>query len=98
MNWKAVTNMSPLLTYLIYPLIGVAEWYLALRRTLACVRGERALLVLIVFIENLLGLLVLRNFVLNNDWIIAVAYSIGGSLGALLSITRMQKDRNEEKI
>jgi hypothetical protein len=62
------------------------EWFLALKRTLACVKQERAKLVIIVFIENLLGLVVLQNFIVSGDWIIAVCYSIGGALGALLSL------------
>ena len=69
---------------LLYAGIGCLEWYLALRRTLACARGEKATLVALVFAENLLGLFVLVNFVRDSDWFIAVVYSIGASLGALL--------------
>lgn len=74
--------MNPLL----YLLVGFLEWYLALRRTLACVRQERITLAIIVFIENFLGLLVLQSFIATGSWPVAIAYSIGGSLGALYSI------------
>ncbi len=75
-----------LLLYMFYPLVGVIEWYLALRRTLACVRRERSVLVSIVFIENLLGLAVLQNFITSGNWLIAIFYSMGAALGALLSL------------
>ena len=67
-----------------YTVVGLAEWYLSLRRTLACARGERAILISIVFIENILGLWVLSNFIQKNDWFIAISYSVGGALGAYI--------------
>jgi uncharacterized protein YebE (UPF0316 family) len=73
------------LWYLLYLAIGCFEWFLALRRTLALVRNQRMLATSIVFIENLVGLLVLSRFVKNDDWVIAVVYAIGSSLGTLLS-------------
>jgi hypothetical protein len=76
--------MSLLLNILLYAFVGAGEWYLALRRTLACARGERGLMVAIVFVENILGLWVLANFVRNNDWMVAFSYASGGALGALL--------------
>lgn len=75
--------MSNLLVVLLYVGIGSVEWWLALRRTLACARGERTMLVSLVFIENLLGLFVLSMFVRDNNWMIAVSYAVGGSLGCL---------------
>lgn len=68
----------------LYAGIGCLEWYLALRRTLACARGEKATLVSLVFAENLLGLFVLVNFIKESDWFIAIVYSVGAALGALL--------------
>jgi hypothetical protein len=76
--------MNLLLDLILYAVIGCSEWYLALRRTLACARGEKSLLVGIVFIENILGLWVLSCFVRNNDWWVAISYSAGGAMGALL--------------
>jgi hypothetical protein len=76
--------MSLLPAMILYLAVGCGEWYLALRRTLACARGERTLLVCIVFIENLLGLWVLSNFIRTNNWYLAVSYSAGASAGALL--------------
>jgi hypothetical protein len=76
--------MNLLPAMFLYLAVGCGEWYLALRRTLACARGEKVVLVSIVFIENLLGLWVLSNFVRTNNWLIALCYAAGGSAGALL--------------
>jgi len=76
--------MNLLLAMILYLTVGCGEWYLALRRTLACARGEKTLLVCIVFIENLLGLWVLSNFIRTNNWVLAVCYSAGASAGALI--------------
>jgi len=76
--------MSLLPTMILYLSVGCGEWYLALRRTLACARGEKTLLVCIVFIENLLGLWVLSNFIRTNNWCLALSYSAGAAAGALL--------------
>jgi len=80
---------------LLYAGIGCLEWYLALRRTLACARGEKAALVALVFAENLLGLFVLVNFVRDSDWFIAIVYSVGASLGALL-VSDREREFNHE--
>jgi hypothetical protein len=80
--------MSALLDILLYLSVGCGEWYLALRRTLACARGEKALLVCLVFIENILGLWVLSNFVSTHDWGLALCYASGSALGALLMACR----------
>jgi hypothetical protein len=77
-------NMNLLLSMAIYLIVGCGEWYLALRRTLAVARGEKVLLVSIVFIENLLGLWVLSNFIRTNNWGLALCYSAGASAGALI--------------
>ena len=71
-----------LLKSLLYVGIGCLEWFLSLRRTLACARGETTTLCILVFVENLVGLFVLSNFVQTGNWIIAIAYSLGGSLGS----------------
>ncbi|MCU0915791.1 MAG: hypothetical protein MUC88_14705 [Planctomycetes bacterium] len=76
--------MNLLLAMILYLAVGCGEWYLALRRTLACARGEKTVLVCIVFIENLLGLWVLSNFIRTNNWLLAVCYSAGASAGALI--------------
>ena len=82
---------------LLYAGIGCLEWYLALRRTLACARGEKSLLVALVFAENILGLWVLANFIQSSDWLIAVVYSSGAALGALLVSDKQRKiDKAEE--
>ena len=76
--------MNLLPAMILYLSVGCGEWYLALRRTLACARGEKTLLVCIVFIENLLGLWVLSNFIRTNNWLLALSYSAGASMGALI--------------
>lgn len=88
--------MTLLLNLCLYLAVGCGEWYLALRRTLACTRGEKTVLVTIVFIENLLGLWVLSNFVRTNDWTLALSYSAGGALGALLVTMRDQRQHAEQ--
>ncbi len=76
--------MNLLPAMILYLTVGCGEWYLALRRTLACARGEKTVLVSIVFIENLLGLWVLSNFIRTNNWLLALSYSTGAAAGALL--------------
>lgn len=80
--------MNLLPTMILYLSVGCGEWYLALRRTLACARGEKTLLVCIVFIENLLGLWVLSNFIRTNNWFLAFSYSAGAAAGALIVAIR----------
>jgi len=82
---------------LLYAGVGCLEWYLALRRTLACARGEKALLVALVFAENILGLWVLANFIQSSNWLIAVVYSCGASLGALLVSDKQRKVEHGEE-
>ncbi len=81
---------------LLYAGVGCLEWYLALRRTLACARGEKSLLVALVFSENILGLWVLANFIQSADWVIAIVYSCGAALGALLVSDKQRKADKEE--
>lgn len=76
--------MNLLPAMILYLAVGCGEWYLALRRTLACARGEKVILVSIVFIENLLGLWVLSSFIRTNNWILALSYSTGAAAGALI--------------
>jgi len=76
--------MSLLPAMILYLTVGCGEWYLALRRTLACARGEKTVLVCIVFIENLLGLWVLSSFIRTNNWLLALSYSTGAAAGALI--------------
>jgi hypothetical protein len=83
--------MNLLPAMILYLVVGCGEWYLALRRTLACARGEKVVLVSIVFIENLLGLWVLSNFVRTNNWLLALSYAAGGSAGALIVALNSQE-------
>lgn len=83
--------MNLLLAMTLYLTVGCGEWYLALRRTLACARGEKTLLVCIVFVENLLGLWVLSSFIRTNNWLLAVCYSAGAAAGALIVALRSEE-------
>ncbi len=76
--------MNLLPAMILYLAVGCGEWYLALRRTLACARGEKTVLVSIVFIENLLGLWVLSSFIRANNWLLALSYATGAAAGALI--------------
>jgi hypothetical protein len=76
--------MNLLPAMILYLAVGCGEWYLALRRTLACARGEKTVLVSIVFIENLLGLWVLSSFIRTNNWLLALSYATGAAAGALI--------------
>jgi hypothetical protein len=76
--------MNLLPAMILYLTVGCGEWYLALRRTLACARGEKTVLVSIVFFENLLGLWVLSNFIRTNNWLLALSYATGAAAGALI--------------
>jgi hypothetical protein len=71
--------------------IGAAEWSLALARTVACIQRRPALVCGIVFIENLVGLLVLSIFIRENDWVIALAYSAGAALGSVLPLIHVRE-------
>ncbi len=75
--------------------VGFVEWALALRRTLACAKGETSLLVGIVFVEQLLGFWVLSRFLVTGSWLVAVAYSIGAALGALM-VSRKENAKQME--
>jgi hypothetical protein len=86
-----------LLSLLVYVVIGLVEWWLSLRRTLAIAQGEKTLLIIIVFIENLVGLAVLATFIRSNDWMIAISYSVGGALGAYLVSLKIQKQKSLDK-
>jgi hypothetical protein len=81
---KEGLRMSLLVIGLLYVFVGLIEWALALSRTIMCARGKIVPLVILVFLENLLGLIVLSTFIRDNNWGIAVAYSVGGALGALI--------------
>jgi len=85
--------MNLLLSIVLYIAVGCGEWSLALRRTLACARGEKTILVLIVFIENLLGLWVLSNFIRTNNWLLAFSYAAGAAAGALIFTMNTDKKK-----
>ncbi len=91
---------SLLLTYLFYISVGIFEWFLAMSRTIFTIRRNKIIVPLTVFIENFVGLLVFRNFIVNDDWIIALVYSLGGALGSLLPLYLIKQKckKNEEPV
>ena len=91
-----MTNL--LVDGVLYTCVGFLEWYLALRRTLACANGKTSEMVTIVFFENMLGLWVLSNFIRSNDWMIAIVYSLGASLGAWFVHYRTKKKGDSDDV
>jgi len=77
--------------------VGLLEWGLAIRRTIAIARSEAILACCIVFTENLLGLLVLSMFIKQDSWAIACSYSLGAALGTLVVILRSKMVEKENK-
>jgi len=74
--------LSTLVLYGLYLLVGASEWSLCVVRTRAIALNHVRTAVVIVFIENALSLWVLSNFVRSNDFGLAFAYCLGGSIGA----------------
>lgn len=83
--------MSLLLVTGMALLAGALEWYLALRRTLACVRGETLTLVCIVSMENMLGFAVTYLFIMKDAWFVAVAYTVGAAVSTYLTMAQENK-------
>jgi hypothetical protein len=79
---------------LLFLLIGIIEWILAILRIRACVNGKALLASFLVFLETMLGLWVFRAFVAGND-LAGIAYAIGGSIGTFLGV-RFKKDDKKE--
>jgi uncharacterized protein YebE (UPF0316 family) len=73
-----------LLSASLFFVIGLISWYLALRRTLACVKGQRRLVSALVFCEELIGFVVMYFLVVDKNWLGAIFYAVGGALGAYL--------------
>lgn len=89
--------ISLLPTYALYLGVGLLEWFLALSRTLWTIKRNKLLVPLTVFIENLVGLLVFKTFIEQNDWIIAVCYSLGSALGSLIPLLIIKTKTQKEK-
>lgn len=70
---------------LLFALVGLTEWVLAIWRLRACVSGRGLLAAILVIAETLLGLWVFKEFAAGND-LAGVAYAIGGGLGTWLGI------------
>jgi hypothetical protein len=90
-------SAATMMNLLLFCVIGIIEWVLALKRTLACARGEKITLIIIVFLENILSLWVLQYFIMSNNWYVALAYSLGASIGALFVIGKEKKPLSEKE-
>lgn len=90
--------MNPLLMVILAFIIGFVEWFLAIRRTVAVVNGEKWLTFILVLVEGILAWLVLSSFLnvpsspINNDsslffifeFIIAYKWKIATAISASL--------------
>jgi uncharacterized protein YebE (UPF0316 family) len=75
---------ASLLVIGLYAFVGLIEWSLALTRTIFTIKGNRTVVPVTVLLETLVAMLVFKNFVQTDDWMIAVAYSVGSALGSLI--------------
>lgn len=89
--------MTNLLSAIIPFLIGLITWGLALRRTIACVRGQRLLVSGIVFAEEILSIIVLYYLIKDSNLVGTIFYAIGGSLGAYLVSKPEETVKKEDK-
>lgn len=82
--------MSILVQLLVYAFIGFIEMFLASRRTYYISKDKNIQASGIVFIENIVFLLVFYQILnnINNNWPVAISYSLGGSLGTLFKLDR----------
>lgn len=78
--------MSLSLLLCLYASIGFVEWGAALIRTIYIIRHNVVVVPITVFIETLIAMLVFKHFIDTGDWLIALAYSIGASIGSLLPL------------
>lgn len=72
---------------LLFALVGLAEWLLAIWRLRACVAGRGLLAACFVVTETLLGLWVFREFAAGNN-VAGLAYALGGGLGTWLGVNK----------
>jgi lipid-A-disaccharide synthase-like uncharacterized protein len=91
--------LTILAVYALYFAVGATEWVLACWRCLALLRKKKALLLSLVFVEQILGLLVLSQFVRQNDWVIAIVYAVGASFGSLIPLyIEGRKEKKDAKV
>lgn len=72
---------------LFFLIIGFGEWFVASERTWLISQGKARKAAIAVFVENLLSFFVMFQIVRNVDnWWLALAYSLGASLGTFLNL------------
>jgi uncharacterized protein YebE (UPF0316 family) len=79
-------NLQSVSLLLGFFLLGLLTWALALWRTRACIAGMRFLVSGIVLIEETVGLLTIYWLVSDKNLAGAIAYAVGGALGAYLAM------------
>lgn len=70
--------------------IGLISWYLALLRTLVCVRGQRLSVVGLVFAEELLSIATIYLLVADKNIYGALFYAVGGAIGAYFATAKRE--------
>ena len=80
---------------LLFVVIGMVEWLLAVIRVRACIDGRSYLAGGLVFLETLLGLWVFRQYAAGND-LAGIAYAFGGGLGTWLAVMFKPKKDNTD--
>lgn len=72
---------------ILFLLLGFVEWFASSQRMWLVSKGEARKASLVVLVENLLAFFVLFRFVENvNNWPMAIAYSLGASLGTFINL------------
>ncbi len=82
--------MNQTASLLLFLLVGLAEWLLAIWRLRACVAGRGLLAACFVVTETLLGLWVFKEFAAGNV-AAGLAYALGGGLGTWIGIGNKKK-------
>lgn len=77
--------MSHLLLYFLYFIVGSVEWFLAICRISAQLKGRIYLVSTIIVLEVILGFFVFEKFFAAKDWLIVIVYSLGCGSGPILA-------------
>lgn len=78
----------------LYAFVGLLEWSLALTRTIFTIRENKVIVPITVMLETFVALLVFKNFIQTDDWMIALAYSFGSGAGSLLPMLLLKRKRS----
>jgi hypothetical protein len=76
------------MAYIVVFLMSLVEWLLATSRICAIQRGDRLKAAGIVFMEEVLGFLVLYIAVTEQNLLLILCSALGGAIGLLVSMGR----------